>query len=101
MAWVKVKDLAELPPGSVSQIETGDGVFALYNVDGKVYCTGGTCPHAGGPLGEGNLSGDYVVCPWHGWEFDCRTGLNDSDEDMAVDTFPVRIDGGDILIDVP
>jgi nitrite reductase (NADH) small subunit len=101
MAWVKLRPAGELQPGSVIQVEQNGGVYAICNVDGKVYCLEGTCPHAGGPLGEGNLNGNHVVCPWHGWEFDCRTGQNDFDEDMRVATFPVRIEGGDIFADLP
>ncbi len=101
MPLVKVKPLTDFPPGSVTQVESGEGVYAVCNVDGAVYCTEGVCPHDGGPLGEGNLHGNYVVCPWHGWEFDCRTGLNDFDEDVQISTFPVMIANGVIHVDVP
>ena len=56
---------------------------------------------AGGPLGEGALHGSTLVCPWHAWEFDCRTGANDFDPDVTVATFPVKIEAGEILIDDP
>lgn len=101
MPLVKASSLNDLPPGAVTEVQSGDLTYAICNVDGKIYCLDGTCPHAGGPLGQGNLNGNYLVCPWHGWEYDCRTGLNDSDEDVKVDTFPVQIQNGDILIDVP
>ena len=101
MPLIKASSVNDLPPGSVTEVQSGDFTYAVCNVDGKVYCLDGTCPHAGGPLGQGNLNGNYLVCPWHGWEYDCRTGLNDSDEDVKVDTYPVQIQNGDILIDVP
>jgi len=101
MPLVKVKALSELAPGDVTEVEAGGATYALCNVDGAVYCVEGTCPHAGGPLGQGNLNGNYLVCPWHGWEYDCRTGLNDSDEDIRVVTYPALIQDGNILIDVP
>lgn len=101
MALIKVGSLSELPPGSVTEFETNGATYAVCNLDGDLRCLEGICPHAGGPLGQGTLSGNFVVCPWHGWEFDCRTGANDLDEDLQVATYPVVVQNGDILIDVP
>ena len=52
-----------------------------------------------GPLGQGNLDGNNVVCPWHEWAYDCRTGENDFDPAIKLDRFPVKAEGDDILID--
>ena len=101
MPFVKVASIAKLPPGSATQVEVAGHPYALCNVDGKMYALDGVCPHAGGPLGCGALHGNMLVCPWHGWEYDCRTGENDFDPDIRVAPFAVRIDGDDILIDVP
>ena len=83
------------------EAEAAGGTFAICNAGGELYALAGVCPHAGGPLGQGALHGTTLVCPWHGWEYDCRTGVNDFDEDVKVDTFAVRAEGDDILIDVP
>ena len=83
------------------EAEVAGDTFAICNAGGELYGLGGVCPHAGGPLGQGALHGTTLVCPWHGWEYDCRTGVNDFDEDVKVDTFAVRAEGDDILIDVP
>ena len=101
MPLVKVKALEELPSGSVTEVESGDALYAVCNVDGTLYCIEGTCPHAGGPLGQGNLNGNYIVCPWHGWEFDCRTGLNNFDEDVQIASFPVVVENGIVHVNVP
>ena len=101
MPFVKVGSLAQLPPGAVMEAEVAGDTFAICNSGGELYALGGTCPHAGGPLGQGALHGTTLVCPWHGWEYNCRTGVNEFDEDVKVDTFPVRAEGDDILIDVP
>ena len=101
MALMKVSRVSELPPGAVHQIERGGTTYAICNVDGTVHCLEGICPHAGGPLGEGTLNGNNLVCPWHEYEFDCRTGVNDVDEDMQVQTYAVVVQDGDILIEVP
>jgi nitrite reductase (NADH) small subunit len=101
MALVKVALASQLAPGSVMPADFGDRTFAVCNVAGELYALDGICPHAGGPLGEGALHGSTLVCPWHAWEFDCRTGANDFDPDVTVATFPVKVAAGEILIDVP
>ena len=83
----------------MTQVEVGERTFALCNVDGTPYALDGVCPHAGGPLGEGTLQGAMVVCPWHGFEFDCRTGENDMDPSMTAERVAVTVDGDAILLD--
>ena len=101
MAFVKVGSLAALPPGSVMEAEVGDGTYAVCNIGGELSALEGICPHAGGPIGQGNVDGDKVVCPWHEWAYFCKTGVNDYDENVKLAVFPVKVDGDDILIDVP
>ena len=101
MPKLKVGPLSKLPAGAVGEVQTNDATYALCNVDGELYCLDGTCPHIGGPLGQGTLQGHLLVCPWHGWEFDCRTGALDGDQAERVFTYPVIIENGEILIDLP
>jgi len=104
MAFVKVGSLSKLPPGSVMEALVGDGTYAVCNAGGEIYALDGICPHSGGPLGQGALHGTTLVCPWHAWEFDCRIHAKDSgasEMDDLVAKFTVKIDGDDILIDVP
>jgi nitrite reductase (NADH) small subunit len=101
MPFVKVGSLSALPPGSVMEAEVGDNTFAICNVGGEINALEGICPHAGGPLGQGNLDGDRLICPWHAWEYDCRTGVNDYDENVKLAKFSVKLEGDDILVDVP
>jgi nitrite reductase/ring-hydroxylating ferredoxin subunit len=100
MALVKVASLTALPPGNVMQAEAGGNSYVVCNLDGELYAYDGICPHAGGPLGEGNLVGNILVCPWHSWEYDCRTGVNTFDDSVTLASFPVKTQGEDILIDV-
>jgi nitrite reductase (NADH) small subunit len=101
MPLVKVGCVSQLPPGSVMEAEVGGDTYAICNAGGEVHALEGVCPHAGGPLGQGALHDTTLVCPWHGWEYDCRTGVHDFDEEVKVASFPVKLDGDDILIDVP
>jgi nitrite reductase (NADH) small subunit len=100
MPLINVQMLSESAPGTVTQVEVCSAPYAICNVNGTLYCVDGHCPHAGGPLGQGDLEGHSLVCPWHGWQFDCRTGLSDHNG-AQVATYPVLIREGCILIDFP
>jgi nitrite reductase (NADH) small subunit len=101
MPLLKVGSLSELPPGTVKEVELGGENYAICNLEGSLHCLEGICPHAGGPLGQGTLNGNNLVCPLHEYEFDLRTGLNDMDEDLQVKTFPVHVQNGDVFVEVP
>jgi nitrite reductase (NADH) small subunit len=101
MPFVKVANVAEVPENSVIEVSVGDDLYAICNVDGTITALSGTCVHQGGPLGQGNIADGRVVCPWHAWEYDCRTGANLDDPSTCVPTYLVKVEGGDILIQVP
>ncbi|MGH9661088.1 MAG: Rieske (2Fe-2S) protein [Bryobacteraceae bacterium] len=99
MAFVKAGSLSRLQPNSVMEVMIGETPYALCNINGKLHALAGTCPHRGGPLGQGVVAGANLVCPWHAWEFDCATGQNDYDPACRVATFAVRAEGDELLID--
>jgi nitrite reductase (NADH) small subunit len=99
MAFVKVGALSALPPGSVMEVILGDDSYAICNLSGELHALWGICPHAGGPIGQGTLQDNIVTCPWHEWAYDCRTGENDFDSAVKLDTFAVKVEGDDILLD--
>ena len=99
MPFVRVGSLARLGPGEVMEAVVNGRPVAVCNSEGELYAVDGTCPHAGGPLGHGALHGHTLVCPYHAWEFDCRTGENDFDPAVRVAQYPVRTEGDDILVD--
>lgn len=101
MAFEKLALLAELPPGSLLEIVRGDDLYALCNVEGQVRALSGVCPHAGGPLGQGTLDGTLITCPFHAWQFESATGACMLDDEMSIETYPVRIENGEIFVDVP
>src|SRR5579862_6526210 len=96
MPFVRVGSLQNLPAGSVMEAEVAGNAYAICNVGGELHAYDGVCPHAGGPLGQGALHGNTLVCPWHAWEYDCRTGVNDFDENVKLAKFDVKAEGGDI-----
>ena len=83
------------------QSMTNGESYAICNVRGEIHALEGTCPHAGGPLGEGALHGGTLVCPWHGWEYDCISGENTMDPDTKLTKYAVTVRGDDILVDLP
>jgi nitrite reductase (NADH) small subunit len=100
MAFVKVGAVSKLPPDSVMEAVVGESSYAICNVGGELHALEGICPHAGGPLGQGNMVGDALMCPWHAYEFDPRTGENLDNPLMTVAKVPVKVEGDDILIEV-
>lgn len=101
--FVAVSRLAELPPGASRAVAVGSIQIALFNLAGAIYAIDNVCPHAGGPLAAGPREGEcgeVVECPWHGWRFDIRTGESPDLPGERVCTFPVRVAGGAIEVDV-
>jgi nitrite reductase/ring-hydroxylating ferredoxin subunit len=101
MPFVKVANVRDLAPGTVLEVSVAGKPYALCNVDGELHALEGVCPHRGGPLGQGSLQGALLICPWHGWEFDCRTGENTWDSATRVGKVAVRVENDDVLIDAP
>lgn len=99
--WHQVARITELPPGTAKELTAGGRVVALFNVQGTFYALDGVCPHAGGPLGEGELSGCVVTCPWHGWQFDVTTGRHSLNPHLQHTTFSVKVEGDDVLVEIP
>ncbi|HKB27303.1 MAG TPA: Rieske 2Fe-2S domain-containing protein [Methylomirabilota bacterium] len=97
--FVRVADLSEIRPGS-SKLVVGpfDKPMALFNVDGEISAINAVCPHRGGPLAEGTLTGSVVSCPWHGWSFDVRTGRPDHPGGHSVAAYQVRVEGGAVYV---
>jgi len=99
--FVKLATLDELPPGGTKEVEHDGRIYALFNLEGEVHAIDGICPHQGGPLAEGTLEGPVVTCPWHGWQFDVRTGRSPVFSRAKTETFEVRVEGTDVLVRVP
>jgi nitrite reductase/ring-hydroxylating ferredoxin subunit len=102
MPRVIVPDAASIPLGQGTFIESHGVAFAVFNAGGgRFYACGAVCPHEDGPLSEGWLEGDAVVCPWHGFDFDLATGRCRVDDDLGVPVYPVRAQGDIIEVELP
>ncbi len=87
-----------LPDGQIIEVIMGGTSVAVARVDGVHYAIANTCAHAGGPLGDGKLAGSTVTCPYHGWKYDVTTGRCLTDTSASVKTFPVRIVGDAVCV---
>jgi nitrite reductase/ring-hydroxylating ferredoxin subunit len=98
---VRAASFADLAPGAPRRVDVEGLRVVLARVGDRVYACADACAHRGGPLGEGKLAGSRLTCPWHGWMYDVRTGqcLLPA-RGGPVATYPVRVDGDDVLVEV-
>ncbi len=87
----------ELLPGECKVVEVSTRRFALFNVEGRFYLSENTCPHKGGPLGDGFLCDRIVRCPWHAWRFDVVTGRAVDGQEYTLRTFATRLEGEHVM----
>jgi 3-phenylpropionate/trans-cinnamate dioxygenase ferredoxin subunit len=108
---------ADLAPGGRLIVVLEGRSIGVFNVGGELFALRNTCPHQGGPLCRGTLSGlltapapgeyryerrgEVLRCPWHGWEFDIRTGRSLVDPELVrVRTYPVSVESGQVLLEL-
>ena len=98
---VKIAQTGDLALGTGKVVQADGRSIALFNVDGTFYAIDNTCTHRGGPLGEGELSGETVECPWHGAHFNVKTGaVTRPPAGAGVRSFLVKVEGSDVLVEI-
>lgn len=99
--WQDLGAIEELKKKPLQQIAIGRNRIALSYRDGSFGAISGLCNHVGGPLGEGHLDGDYVVCPWHHWKFHARTGEGEPGfESDCVPRYELREEDGHLWVNL-
>jgi nitrite reductase/ring-hydroxylating ferredoxin subunit len=93
--------LEDIPEKEGHLFRSGPHQIALFRLGDSVSAIDNTCPHAGASLANGYTNGEIVACPWHCWEFDCKTGAGLTVEGMDVDTFRVVIEDGMVKVEIP
>ena len=99
--FVEVARKSEIPEAGAIAVEADGKRLALLNLEGEIYAIDDDCPHEGGPLSEGQISGDEIQCPWHSSHFNIRTGrvtMDPATEDVA--TYKVRVVGDIVEVEV-
>lgn len=121
MSQHEIASTAELEPGErILKLLEGREI-AVFNLDGEIYAYTSWCPHQGGPCGEGSISGtldatfdpetlqvrvewtkdgEILNCPWHGWEYDIRTGECISRSGVRLPSHEVTVKDGKIFVDL-
>ena len=97
-AFIDIAAASDLPEGRTKSFMIGDRKIALYHTASGYFASENTCPHRGGPLAEGDIIGEEIICPWHLWGFDVRTGVCTGNFAVSILTHEVRVEGGRILI---
>lgn len=97
-AFVSIANTDELRPGECKVVAANGLPLALYNIAGEFFVTNNECPHRRGPLGDGQLDGPIIICPWHGWAFDVTTGVSIDTQTCVLKTFAVRVQDGKVQV---
>jgi nitrite reductase (NADH) small subunit len=97
---IRVCSESELPrEGEVC--EMADGHLCVARVGGEIAVLSNVCPHSEGPLGQGMIEDGKVVCPFHGWAFDVRTGVTDQSSQLKARVFEAVVKNGALLVRPP
>ena len=92
-------DLEDLEGGKL--VGAGGQKIAIFDLGGNLHAIENTCPPRGGPLAEGMMAGEEVICPWHGSRFNVKTGaVMTPPAQQGVKSFPVRIAGDDVEVEI-
>lgn len=97
--FVRICAQSELPKaGEVGEFMAAGRALCVANVDGKISVLDGTCPHEGGPLGEGIIEEGRVVCPWHAYAFDVTTGAAHDDPQVKAEVLEAKVEDGELRV---
>ncbi len=96
--FIRICSTSELPPeGQATEITIGNRVVCVANVQGAISAIDNVCIHRGGPLGQGTIENGKIVCPWHGWQWDPRTGQAAHSSAARVSVYEIKVQGDDVL----
>jgi NAD(P)H-dependent nitrite reductase small subunit len=100
-AWAPITAVENVPPRQGRSVCVGRVEIAIFNLNGRYLSIDNKCPHRGGPLCDGIVSGSSVVCPLHGRHFDLETGLGvRASEPGSVTSYPTRVENGVIFVNL-
>ncbi|HEX7145390.1 MAG TPA: Rieske 2Fe-2S domain-containing protein [Gaiellaceae bacterium] len=98
--FITVARVDDVPAGTIHSVKAGDEEIALAHCNGGFYAVQPHCLHLHGPLGQGELEGCVLTCPWHGWQYDVRTGQNEFDLAIQLRTYDVQVEDGEVRVRV-
>lgn len=95
-----VAKLSEVPPMGKKQVSVAGQEILLVNLKGVIYAVENECPHQGAPLSGAMVKDTYLSCPRHGYRFELKDGSCKEHPEFVLKTWPVRLDGDDIIVDL-
>ncbi|MGH9512437.1 MAG: Rieske (2Fe-2S) protein [Terriglobales bacterium] len=99
--FVKLAAESDLPPeGEAREFSFGNREICVANMSGVITAMDNVCLHQGGPLGQGTIEGNKIVCPWHGWQWDPKTGEATHNPSAKLSVYSVKIENGDVMIEI-
>ncbi len=102
LEFIEIASVAELPNGERLFVDVGDKPIVIFNIAEKLFAIGDVCTHDDGPLGDGVVEGNNIVCPRHGAEFDLRNGkAMQMPAVIDIPAYPVQVREGKIFVGVP
>lgn len=102
--WIRITASENIPPREGRAVEVAGREIALFNLGDRFLATDNRCPHQGGPLCDGIVTGTSVVCPLHAWKVDLASGGVERPavaKEHCVETYPVRVEDGIVVIGLP
>jgi len=100
MTFTRLTTEAELPAQNrAKEFPCGNKVICIANVNGTISAMDNVCLHRGGPVGQGAVENGKVVCPWHGWQWDPKTGQAVQDPRAKLAIYPLKIENGDVMVE--
>jgi len=101
MPFIQLTTQSELPPADTAkEFPCGDNTICIANVNGVYSAMDNVCLHVGGPLGQGMIENGKIVCPWHGWQYDPKTGQAVHNPNAKVAVYPIKIEADNALVEI-
>ncbi|HEY6250724.1 MAG TPA: Rieske (2Fe-2S) protein [Candidatus Angelobacter sp.] len=101
MPLTKIAAVSDLPSeGQAKEFTVGEKIICVANIEGEYSAMDNVCLHRGGPLGQGTVEEGKIVCPWHGWQYDPKSGEAVHNSSAKVAVYPLKIEGEDVLVDI-
>lgn len=102
-SWIRVATIDSIPPREGRPVSLGGRDLAIFNLGGRFVAIENRCPHQGGPLADGIVSGTTVVCPLHAWRVRLDSGGIERPGGVSacVRTFRTRVEGNILMVQLP
>lgn len=102
MSWVRITSVSNIPVREGRAVKIGDREIAIFNLGDRFAAIENRCPHSGGPLCDGIVSGATVTCPLHGWKVSLETGaIQKPAVPVQVATYETYVENGIVMVAVP